>query len=78
MKKNNFFFRSTAHEFDGKTSKCDNKATNFWRNTRRSLRYATVVLRRNLTAEKAGIFTGTSCGTPSYTILLSFRPLAFL
>lgn len=63
-----YFMGGDTHEFDGNTSKCDNKATNFWRNTRRSLRYATVVLRRNLTAEKAGIFTGTSCGTPSYTI----------
>lgn len=58
----------TAHVFEGKTRKCENTATNFWRNPHSSVRYATVVPRRNLTAEKAGIFTGTSCGTPTYKI----------
>jgi len=57
-----------AHVFDGQTRKCDNTATNFWDNPGPSVRYATVVLRRNLAANKAGIFTGTSCGTPTYII----------
>ncbi|XP_078382456.1 uncharacterized protein LOC144665158 [Oculina patagonica] len=57
-----------SHEFDGITRKCDNLATNFWRFDNANVRYATVVLRRQLTAEKVGIFTGTSCGTPTFKI----------
>ena len=59
----------TAHDFDGIPRKCDgNLVTNFWRNPNPAVRYATVILRRNLTAQKAGIFTGTSCGTPTHKI----------
>ena len=59
----------TAHDFDGIPRKCDgNLVTNFWRNPNPAVRYAAVILRRNLTAQKAGIFTGTSCGTPTYRI----------
>ncbi|XP_027047927.1 uncharacterized protein LOC113675531 [Pocillopora damicornis] len=56
-----------SHAFDGKTRRCDKLATNFWR-SQKGLRRATVVLRRKPMAEKAGIFTGTSCGTPTYKI----------
>lgn len=57
-----------SHVFDGVTTKCNNdRATNFWLHPH-TVRSATVVLRRNLTAKKAGIFTGTSCGLPTYKI----------
>ncbi|XP_078384235.1 uncharacterized protein LOC144666728 isoform X2 [Oculina patagonica] len=56
-----------SHEFDGILRRCDNTPANFWKNSA-SVRYATVILRRQLTAEKAGIFTGTSCGTPTFKI----------
>lgn len=62
------YFTFAAHEFDGLTRKCDNLANNFWDNPTPNVRYATVVLRRKLTAKKAGIFTGTSCGIPTYKI----------
>ncbi|KAL9962840.1 hypothetical protein ACROYT_G031985 [Oculina patagonica] len=57
-----------SHKFDGRTRKCDNLVTNFWRFANANVRYATVTLRRQLTAEKAGIFTGTSCGKPTFKI----------
>ena len=63
-----YFFCVAAHQFDGKTTKCDNVATNFWDNPNPSVRYGTVVLRRNLASKEAGIFTGTSCGKPTYII----------
>ena len=61
-------FNLLAHIFDGETTKCNNVNTNFWKNNNPSVRYATVILRRELSAENAGIFTGTSCGTPTYKI----------
>ena len=58
----------TAHDFDGIPRRCTgNPVTNFWRYPN-PVRYATIILRRNLTAQKAGIFTGTSCGKPTYKI----------
>lgn len=57
-----------AHEFDGRTNKCNNLGTNFWDNPNPSVRYATVVLRRNLMTEVAGVYTATSCGKPTYII----------
>ncbi|KAL9962837.1 hypothetical protein ACROYT_G031982 [Oculina patagonica] len=65
---NQHYMGGNSHEFDGVTRKCNNLATNFWDNPNPSVRYATVTLRRQLTAEKAGIFTGTSCGTPTFKI----------
>ncbi|KAJ7370084.1 hypothetical protein OS493_034294 [Desmophyllum pertusum] len=66
---NEYYMGGNSHAFDGKTTKCNNNAeTNFWYSTSPSVRYATVVLRRQLAAEKAGIYTGTSCGTPTYKI----------
>ena len=63
-----FYLNLLAHIFDGETTKCTGVNTNFWQNNNPSVRYATVILRRELSAENAGIFTGTSCGTPTYKI----------
>lgn len=65
---NEYYMGGNSHKFDGNTTKCDNLLTNFWDNPNPSVRHATLILRRRLTAEKAGIFTGTSCGTPTYKI----------
>ncbi|CAH3026025.1 unnamed protein product, partial [Porites evermanni] len=65
---NQYYMGGDSHSFDGDPRRCDNDRTNFWDNPDRRVRYATVVLRRNLTEQKAGIFTGTSCGKPWYKI----------
>ncbi|KAL9962841.1 hypothetical protein ACROYT_G031986 [Oculina patagonica] len=65
---NQYYMGGNSHEFEGLTKQCNTLETNFWRNPNPSVRYATVTLRRQLTAEKAGIFTGTSCGTPTFKI----------
>ncbi|CAH3152088.1 unnamed protein product [Pocillopora meandrina] len=65
---NEYFMGGVSHIFDGETTKCTGVNTNFWQNNNPSVRYATVILRRELSAENAGIFTGTSCGTPTYKI----------
>ncbi|XP_022789906.1 uncharacterized protein LOC111329459 [Stylophora pistillata] len=65
---NQYFMGGKSHIFDGQTTKCNNLNTNFWRYDNSDVRYATVTIRRELNAENAGIFTGTSCGTPTYKI----------
>lgn len=58
-----------GHVFSGVTKRCDNKGDNFWdAHVNGGLRYANVILRRNSFISLAGIFTGTSCGRPSYVI----------
>ena len=56
-----------GHSFDGITRRCDHDNGNFWQQSV-GVRRATVQLRRVRTAQQAGIFTGTSCGTPTYEI----------
>lgn len=57
-------FYLLAHIFNGKTTRCNDSAANFKSNTDRNVRYALLVLRRELSAESAGVFTGT----PTYKI----------
>nr|XP_058957281.1 uncharacterized protein LOC131784487 [Pocillopora verrucosa] len=61
---NQYFMGGDSHIFNGKTTRCNDSAANFKSNTDRNVRYATVVLRRELSAESAGVFTGT----PTYKI----------
>ena len=63
-----FSFYFSAHVFYGETTQCNHGATNFWYQNKGRVRYATVILRRILTAKKAGIYTGTSCGYPTYNV----------
>ncbi|KAK3737757.1 hypothetical protein QZH41_017211 [Actinostola sp. cb2023] len=59
----------SGHKFTGATATCNNKDNNFWHaKASVELRYATVTLRRNPAIASAGIFTSTSCGTPTYVI----------